>query len=353
MNISFVEFLAEDFDRIFREDPGVFNFFRALEGRRLYISGATGFFGKNLLALLSWLYFEYGVYFEVEALSRFPGEFLKGHSWAGELPFVTWLAGDMRHPWPSFGNCDMLLHAAADTTPRSTDAWNEEFDNIVMGTQMALDFCARKKVKRLLVVGSGSQYGVILQDENGRGVADGGGYSPPSHHESAYSKGKNESEILVDLFCKVMGVSAVYARCFSFVGPGLSLERHFAIGNFIRNALDKEPIRLNSTGRSMRSYLYSADLAVWLLVALVAAPDGARINVGSDKGLSLLDLAEKIRVITCLDTEVAPSLIDSQQERSFYLPRIDQARKMGLKVWTPLENAIGRTMVWANLSRAG
>jgi len=316
-----------------------------LDGQRLYLTGATGFFGKSLLALLALLY-QRGVRFEVTALSRDPQAFLAAQPWC-RVPWLRLCQGDVRNPWPADGHYNLLLHAATDTATRAQRDKLALFNGVLSGTQNALDFCAAHGVPRLLLTGSGAQFGALPAEYALTGVPDDSLLGcDPTQPGSAYGEAKRVAEWLASLHAQRHGTAVIYTRCFAFVGPGLDLEGHFAIGNFIRDAMAKRPITLQSAGLALRSYLYSADLAVWLLLLLLEAPAGTRVNVGADRAVSVKDLADKVREVLRPELPVQLGPAGPAESRQIYLPAIDVARRLGLNVWTPLESAILRTAEW-------
>ena len=146
-----------------------------------------------------------------------------------------------------------------------------------------------------------------------------------------------------------MGLDVVIARLFAFVGPGMPLDTHFAIGNFIRDAVAGREIAVTSDGTPVRSYLYASDLAAWLLRLLTAGGAGRVYNVGSDAAISLAELAALVaRTVPGAQGYAVKGVPDANAFHARYVPAIARAREeVGADVWTPLDEAIARTAEWA------
>jgi dTDP-glucose 4,6-dehydratase len=153
---------------------------------------------------------------------------------------------------------------------------------------------------------------------------------------------------MCSIYQKTKGIECAIARCWAFCGPHLPLDAHFAIGNFIGDVLRRKPISIQGDGTPRRSYLYGADLAIWLWTMLFRAPSLTPINVGSDEDVSIFELAQKIAEVLNPDTVIrvagspAPSSAPSR-----YVPSVNCAKELlGLKQTVSLEESIRRTAAW-------
>jgi dTDP-glucose 4,6-dehydratase len=119
---------------------------------------------------------------------------------------------------------------------------------------------------------------------------------------------------------------------------------HFAIGNFIRDALTANAITVACDGTPLRTYLHQSDLAHWLFTLLEHGRPGQAYNVGSDEVISIADLAHLVRNILSPEKPVRilgqnPPDVASNS----YVPDISKAQQeLGLGVSVPLKEAIRR-----------
>jgi len=117
---------------------------------------------------------------------------------------------------------------------------------------------------------------------------------------------------------------------------------HFAIGNFIRDALTADAITVSGDGTPLRTYLDQRDLSHWLWTLLLEGHDGETYNVGSDEVVSIAELAHRVRDL--LAPEKPIRILCSPQSnvsRHRYVPDIQKIQLLhGLSVRVPLSDAI-------------
>jgi dTDP-glucose 4,6-dehydratase len=196
-----------------------------------------------------------------------------------------------------------VLHAATDSTLGPQLRPIERYNQIVDGTRNLLDYSVANGVQRFLLTSSGGVYGPQPQDME-KTVETYHGMPDPLNPAHTYSVAKRCAEHLCALYQDRYGIQTVVARCFAFVGRDLPLDVHFAIGNFIRDALWADEITVNGDGTPLRSYLDQRDLANWLIKLLLDGKSGEAYNVGSDEVVRISELAYLVRDLLSPDKPV-------------------------------------------------
>jgi len=316
---------------------------RELAGARLLLTGATGFFGAWLLRSLERANARHRLEVEAIALTRDPARVRRVLPEVAGLPWLRLHRGDVRDFEAPPGPFTHVVHGAADASPHLHEADPAAtLATHVAGTERVLAAAERAGAVRLLLVSSGAVYGrqppeVERLDES---FADG-------EPRSAYARGKREAERLTREWAERTGIVAPVARCFAFVGPYLPLDASYAAASFVTDALAGRPIRVAGDGRARRSYLYGSDLAAWLWTILLRGRGGRTYNVGSEREVSIADLAAVVAAASGgREVEIAGDA-DPGAPPDRYVPSTERTRtELGVAETVELRTAIERTLAW-------
>ena len=333
---------AADLDHILDH---TLSLWQVLAGSHLFITGGTGFFGKWLLETLVAANDRLAANVSATVLSRNPQAFLADMPHLAHRSEFQWQQGDVRDfAFPSQTH-DYVLHlaTAASAQLNETDPLTM-LNTIVQGTRHTLAYARHCGAKRMLLTSSGAVYG--HQPEHLSHIPEhylGG--PDPLVPASAYAEGKRMAELLCTLTPEV---PTIIARCFAFIGPHLPLDAHFAAGNFLRDALQGGPIQVQGDGTAERSYLYAADLVIWLLTLLLHGQAGQAYNVGSEDTINTGQLATKIAAAAVLkDPQVRIHCPPSPGPVHRYVPATQHCREtLGLQSWIDQDEAIKRSLHW-------
>ena len=325
-----------------------------VRGRRIFITGGTGFFGCWLVESFCHINRKLGLGAQVTVLSRDAAKFFAKCPHLSNEPALKLHVGDVRDFEFPAGEFAYVIHAATDTTAKP-DASRplELLSTILAGTERALQFAMECGAQKFLLTSSGAVYG-RQPPELSHVPEDYSGSPDPGNPASDYGEGKRTSELMCALYQKAAATRGVafeakIARCWAFCGPHLPLDAHFAIGNFIGDVIGGQPISIGGDGTPRRSYLYAAELATWLWTILFRAPALVPINVGSGHDVSIRELAETVAATLAPATEVSVArrpVPGASPAR--YVPNVERAEALlGLRVTIELDEAIRRTFAWS------
>ncbi len=316
---------------------------KALDHRRIFLTGGTGFFGKWLLHSFLGLRSAYGLDVALTVLSRDPKRFLDSFPRFSGQEGLDFITGDVRSfTLPAGRTFDFVIHGATAASAKLEQETPDEIYSVITdGTRHILDFTRRCKAERLLFISSGAVYGPQPPSLS---------HVPETYEgtpTTAYGKGKKVSEQLC-LDASAGRFECVIVRPFAFVGPYLPLDAHFAVGNFILDCLQGRPIVIQGDGTPLRSYLYASDLAEWLWTVLLRGEHARPYNVGSSDAISICDLAQRVR--ECAGTQNEIVIHRKKVEGVLparYVPSVDRVEKeLGVCQRHSLSDAIHRTIAW-------
>ncbi len=315
--------------------------FLNLRGAHIFITGGTGFFGRWLLESFLHCTKIFSIDAHISVLTRSPEAFTQNVPHIACHPSVTLVQGDIRTLTMPTTQYSHIIHGATAASV-SLDQTQPTlmYDTIVQGMERMLVCLKKQDRPTCLFVSSGAVYGTqpayirhMPEDETM--------LAQPLATYSAYAQGKRDAE-------RLWADTGPIARCFAFVGPCLPLHGSFAIGNFLRDALHGRTIQIRGDGRPERSYLYAADLAIWLWTILAKGERGRPYNVGSEDTLSIADVAST--VAQTFDPPVPVHIAQKPHphtSRERYVPSTARAQKeLGLRQTTGLSEAIHKTVRW-------
>ena len=295
-----------------------------MKNNTVLVTGGTGFFGCSLLDMIAagnWQEYNFTM------LSRRAQDFAAVHPEYAALSNVGFLASDVR----CLAACDRrfkyIIHAATPAVDSPDDA--ELYDIIVAGTDAVLEFARRTGAEKVLYISSGGVYGSGIAPFR---------ETDECFPQTVYGKAKLEAERRV----LASGIPAVIMRAFAFAGKHLRRDVHFAFGNFVADALARRDIVIKGDGTPLRSYMYSDDLAVWMMTMLFSGRAGEVFNCGSAEAISIKELAQRVNAVLNPAGKIeilTPAVPGSAA--AVYVPDISRAEtELGLKITVALDEAI-------------
>jgi nucleoside-diphosphate-sugar epimerase len=332
--------LDRDIAHILEHTQGLWH---ELRGASIFVTGGTGFFGRWMIESFFAANQQFQLGARLVVLSRNPQKPRDG---------ISFCSGDVRTF--EFPNSDFshVIHLATPASAALNNSQPFEMQEIcVDGTRRVLELARLRGAHKFLLASSGAVYGRQPPDLE-KTPEDFMGGPDPLDPRSAYAEGKRMAEWSCATASRAGGFEVKIARGFTFLGPYLPIDTHFAAGNFIADALAGRPMVVQGDGTTVRSYLYIADLAIWLWTILIRGESGRAYNVGSEQAINIKDLAGLVAGIAGLPVEVrGTAVVGEKPER--YVPSTARARaELHLQERIDLSESIHRTVAWHRLVRS-
>jgi len=311
--------------------------FEFYKNKKIFLTGGTGFFGKWLLESFIYLNDVHKLNISVTILSRSPKKFTEDYPHFDNHENFVFIQGDVRSFSDISEAYDLIIHAATDASVELNKSNPELMRSTIMdGAKRVCDFADKVGCKRIIYTSSGAAYGP--QPESLTHMPETFVDNTLFNHNDAYASAKLESE---SYFKENAPCEVVIASCFAFAGPYLPLNGSYAFGNFINDVLNKRDIIIKGDGMAVRSYLYAADLVIWLLRILCRGDDREVYNVGSDEEISIKRLACEISA-----GKVSVNILTKKSmSKNIYVPSINKAKlELNLRCYTSLNDMIFKSI---------
>ena len=295
----------------------IFSKLESIDGKTITIFGGTGFIGSWITATLLRA-IKNGLNLKVNVVSRkLPDiNFAEIKKYNKNLEFVL---TDLASTIPKkLSDSDIIL---ISSTPTSIRHGGTDFVNVMKASHNLIEFLETNFSvrdnfqKHIIHLSSGAVYKNREQLESPIKESEDLDYSSESIYTSA--KIKIESA-LRRIESRNPSIKICNPRLFAFYGPGLPLDAHFAIGNFMSDAIKGNALSVNGSAETVRSYLHIADAAVAIL-KLICNPTNLSINLGSSKGITIENLAYQVSDLFNLPKPMFKNL---DSKKSFYVPSI-------------------------------
>lgn len=285
-----------------------------LRDKSIFATGCTGFIGSWIIYSFFHVNNKLQLNSKMTLLTRNKTELLKKFPFTSESPFSI-VEGDVCNFEFPESKYQYIIHGATEVTNFQADQKRLEIlDVSYLGTKRVIEFAKKKSTTKVLFLSSGAAYGLLPgpvkyfnEDQS---------FAPMTNGRSPeYGEAKRLGELL--LFNEP-AFSSVSARIFAASGPYLPVKSKFAFSNFIESCVKNEDIVISGDGKSIRSYLYAADLALWLWLLLIRGENKNIYNVGSDEDISILDLANAMKRV--LGKELKINVLGDASSFSRYVP---------------------------------
>jgi UDP-glucose 4-epimerase len=257
---------------------------QSLDGRRVLVTGGSGFIGRHAVAGLA----RPGASVRVVDLKPHPD------------PAVDCVVGDLGDAEvleAAFdGGIDSVVHLAAVTSVlRSVENPSGTFETNVAGTHAVLEAARAAGVSSLAFASTNAVTGPM---------------DAPAIVETAtlrpltpYGATKAAGEMLMSAYTASYGVRCVCLRLTNVYGPGMQAKDSI-VARLMRAIRLEREFEIYGDGRQVRDYVHVSDVIDAVKIGLVNEAWAGPVVIGSGRSLSVLEVVDTVRSATGASLEV-------------------------------------------------
>lgn len=244
-------------------------------------------------------------------------------------------------------DADVIVHlAAAVGVKLIVESPVRTIETNVNGTQLILE-AANKKRKLVVTASTSEVYGkntcVPFREDADLVLG------PTTKGRWSYAASKALDEFLALSYWKEKKLPVIVVRFFNTVGPRQTGRYGMVLPNFVKQALDNEPIRVYGNGKQSRCFCDVQDTVEALLRLMdTNRAVGEVVNIGNTEEISIEGLAERVKQRTGSSSAIEYIPYDQAYEPGFEdmmrrVPCVDKLHALtAFRPQTPLNEIIDR-----------
>lgn len=309
---------------------------------RIIVTGAAGFLGSHLCDRL----LKEG--HEVIGMDNFITGRPENLAHLGNQERFTFIEHDVSNfiEVPE-GGLDAIMHFASPASPNPNSPYGyvnlpiQTMKAGALGTLNSLGV-ARAYNARFLLASTSEIYGdpqIHPQPETYWGHVN------PIGERSVYDEAKRFAEALTLAYHNYHGIDTRIVRIFNTYGPRMRLDDGRAVPNFIKQALNGQPLTIYGDGSQTRSFCYVDDL-IEGIYRLLLSDEHLPVNLGNTDEKTILELAEIVNSLSENNSGLT-ILPDKRGEGDPQRRRPDISRAQKILNWKPtigLEDGLKKTI---------
>jgi len=308
---------------------------------RIVVLGGAGFLGSHLCDALV----KRGD--EVIAVDNFSTGSKNNLQQLNNAKNFSVVDADICEPIEIAGRVDLVLNFASPASPKKyLQIPIQTLQAGSLGTENAVQL-ALKNNARLIMASTSEVYGDPLTSPQSETYF---GNVNPIGFRSCYDEAKRFAEALLMAHSRVSGLNLGIVRIFNTYGPRLDPDDGRVVSTLISQAVSNQDLTVHGDGKQSRSFCYVDDL-IRGVIALADSNEIGPINLGNDKEISVLELANLVLKINQSSNKITftQAMDDDPQQRC---PDLTLAKsKLNWSPTISVENGLSRTIDWFKSKR--